>query len=67
MSKFGCIDCKDPHNYFSLETSKCSKCPEGSTYNPIIRNCQKGGKQYLSNLDNKNYVVEPGKTLNEHR
>lgn len=50
LSKVGCIACTDPTPYFNIEIAKCAKCPELSLYNPELRSCQKGGKQYLSNL-----------------
>ena len=68
LGREGCITCPETHPYFNLQTLKCSKCPDGSSYVSEIKNCQKlVSVSYLSNLNAKNYLVLPDKSLDKYR
>lgn len=71
LSKQGCIACNAPNNLFSLKSLKCSRCPEGATYNSESRNCESGGAaaggQFVSNTNASNYLVLPGQSLDDYK
>jgi hypothetical protein len=73
LSKQGCIACNAPNNLFSLKSLRCSRCPEGATYNSQTRNCESGGSatttggQFVSNIKANNYLVLPGQSLDDYK
>ena len=67
LSRTGCVSCLEPYPYFNLESLRCSQCPKGSSYISEERSCQVGSKEYLTNLQDRNVLVLPDKSIQKYK